>query len=278
MLTCHVINLADRPERLAHMADQFARIGLPFERIEAVDGRALAARGLVHPLLTVGGLGCFHSHLAAMARIAAGDAPYGVVMEDDLWFTDALGPLLADPSWIPAGADLIKLETSLRPIQIGRRSRPIGDGIALHRLWGRHMGGGAYVVARATAARFATLDPMAATASIDALLFDPKVAPFPGLVRHQVVPAVAVQDIIVKDEADLVFASDTDFDLAERRRRRAEARYRGVLGGLRRRSKGGRDRIKTWIDLARRAISERTLDLQSRIVPVAPLPDERGGA
>jgi glycosyl transferase family 25 len=254
------------------MRDQFARIGIPFERLEAVDGRALAASGDRHPVLTPGGYGCFRSQLAAMARIAAGEAPFGVVMEDDLWFTDRLAPLLRSSDWIPVDADLVKLETSLRPIHLSRSGRSIGPGLTLHRLLGRHMGAGCYVVSKAAAARFAGLDAKAATVSFDALLFDPRCHPFPGLHLHQVSPAVAVQDIIVKDEADLEFASDTDFDLAERRRRRRAERDRGLLGALRRATRDGRHRIKDLVDLARHAVAARTLDIECRVVPVAPLP------
>ena len=51
------------------------------------------------------------SHLEACRRIAASGEPWGAVLEDDMWFSDDAARFLAGWDWIPAGVDLVKLET-----------------------------------------------------------------------------------------------------------------------------------------------------------------------
>ena len=105
-----VINLARRPDRLAHMERVGADLGLPLTRIEAVDGRAVTgeSEGLVdrdwdarpnaahdrhvdltnapHARMTGGEVGCAMSHIRVWQRIAAAaqsDDEPALVFEDD---------------------------------------------------------------------------------------------------------------------------------------------------------------------------------------------------
>ena len=94
------------PARLANCAATLDRLGIPWERVPGVDGRALPAaegarvydtranarrgrRPLVGPEI-----GCYLSHIAAWRRIAAGPAAGGAVFEDDFATDDSLGVVL----------------------------------------------------------------------------------------------------------------------------------------------------------------------------------------
>lgn len=86
-----LINLDRDADRLAHMTAECARAGVAFTRFPALgpeltdDLRPSFYDGAGRPFapLKRGEIGCYGSHLAVMALIAAGARP-GLVMEDDL--------------------------------------------------------------------------------------------------------------------------------------------------------------------------------------------------
>ena len=95
MWPAYVINLAANTGRMRSSAAQFACLGIAFERIEAVDGRALpqaeiervydaaANRRRGKDPLVAAEIGCYLSHVEAWRRIAEGQAGGGFVFEDD---------------------------------------------------------------------------------------------------------------------------------------------------------------------------------------------------
>ena len=96
-----VINLDRAPERMERVAAQLRRVGLPFERLPAVDARAFTPaqqaaldveafrrRHGMEPL--PGELGCYLSHVEAMQRLLRSDARFALVLEDDVIVTDRL--------------------------------------------------------------------------------------------------------------------------------------------------------------------------------------------
>ena len=96
-----VVNLDRAPERLGRITAQMARLGLEFERLAAVDARALSAaqealldhsayrrKHGMEPLL--GELGCYLSHVEVMRRMLASKAEFGLVLEDDVLLTERL--------------------------------------------------------------------------------------------------------------------------------------------------------------------------------------------
>ena len=80
-----LINLSAAVDRLDYMSRQ---LGGDFERIEAVNGRAvpphLAANFAESSRLLDGEIGCYASHLVAAETILARKLPYAVVLEDDV--------------------------------------------------------------------------------------------------------------------------------------------------------------------------------------------------
>jgi len=200
----HVINLDRRPDRLAHVAAQARAQGFAFERIRAVDGQAaeLAARAAALPRGFAGNLvgpcalACFESHRLAWARIAGGDAPFGMVLEDDIVLAPGFAALL-DPGWVPADADIVRLETVGRRTHLAPRAAVSHGGRGLHRLRGAILGAGAYVLARARAAALLAEGEGVFRDQVDAVLFDPRSPFWPGLVTYQMCPAPAMQGRLV---------------------------------------------------------------------------------
>ncbi|MEQ1754249.1 MAG: glycosyltransferase family 25 protein [Micropepsaceae bacterium] len=113
----HVINLRKDEERLSHVSQQLERLGLAFERVEAVHGLNLLEwlrpyflddNGAPGSGLLPGEIGCYASHLLVCAMVAErGQA--AVVLEDDVGLAPDFGDLLETLSSLPAGWDIIRL-------------------------------------------------------------------------------------------------------------------------------------------------------------------------
>jgi glycosyl transferase, family 25 len=94
-----LINLPRSTQRLAVMQARLQALGLGYEVLEAVDGRArwpeLVATVDVRAFerhvgrdVLPGEIGCYHSHLQAWQRFLASDAQTLLVLEDDMAFAD----------------------------------------------------------------------------------------------------------------------------------------------------------------------------------------------
>ncbi|MDR3466128.1 MAG: glycosyltransferase family 25 protein [Xanthobacteraceae bacterium] len=199
----HVINLAAAVERLAHMTRVLGAAGIAFERFDAID--AVSARShrcfaRIPPMAERGWapaeIGCLLSHYEVWHRIASGGDPFAAVLEDDLFVDPALEPLLDGRRQIPGDADLIKLETTGIEVSLSRIARCCGAGIGFHRLRSLHHGSGAYLLSRRAAGIL--IDRIEAfDAPVDDALFSPA-HPIGGSLRaYQVVPALAVQGVIL---------------------------------------------------------------------------------
>ncbi|GAB1137542.1 MAG: glycosyltransferase family 25 protein [Shewanella algae] len=95
-----VINLARSTERMAHITEQLNRVGVPFERIEGVDGNLLTDEEIeqVSPAklvqknyyraLSKGEVGCSLSHKKAWQKIIDDDLDFAFILEDDIYLED----------------------------------------------------------------------------------------------------------------------------------------------------------------------------------------------
>ncbi|AZO56729.1 MULTISPECIES: glycosyltransferase family 25 protein [unclassified Mesorhizobium] len=204
-MKCLVINLDRSPDRLAHIAAEFARIGIAFERVAAVDARQ-------HPDLVLrpqharyaerrlfgSEIACLHSHRACWTIIAQDDAAYGAVFEDDIVFSAKAGALLADTGWVPADAEIVKLETFFHRTVVHRAGTPAGRGFSVSRLRKNHMGSGGYLLSR-QAARDLLRASAKVNVAVDSLIFDPAFATAAGKTIYQLVPALCAQDQFLRN-------------------------------------------------------------------------------
>lgn len=202
-MKCLVINLDRSPDRLAHITAEFARIGIAFERIVAIDARdhrdlMLQPQHAMYSIrrLSHSEIACMHSHRACWAIIAQDDAPYGAVFEDDIVFSAKAGAVLADVNWIPADADVVKLETFFIKTMTQRKRTAVGHGFSLVRLRRNHVGTAGYIVSRQMARDL--LDATAqASAAADDLVFNPAFPTSGEKTIYQLVPALCAQDQFV---------------------------------------------------------------------------------
>jgi glycosyl transferase family 25 len=196
-MKCLVINLDRSPDRLAHVTAEFARVGATFERVAAVDARdrpdlAEMPQGKKRLRMADGELACLLSHKQCWSIIAAGDDAYGAIFEDDIVFSDQAGPLLADAGWIPADADIVKLETFFNRTVISRRQIACGQGFSASRLHAVHIGTAGYILSR-RAARDLLEATNEVAIPVDHLIFNPRFPSSSGEVIYQLVPALCLQ-------------------------------------------------------------------------------------
>lgn len=197
-MRCFVINLDRETKRLAWMTEAFCRMGLGFERCGAVDKTGLSDDDIDrivvrdHHNWSPGEVACFMSHIAVWRRIAEGSDAHAVVLEDDVYFSQDAANFLRDDAWIPAGVELIKLETTLNPVLVGRRGRKI-MGHRLLPLYSFHNGAAAYVISSRLARHLVGL-VRKIDRPVDDFLFD--------MTRHQarlwqLSPGIGIQEMFL---------------------------------------------------------------------------------
>ncbi len=206
----HLINLARRPDRLAAMQAQAARLGLVLARVDAVDAKNTTlpeGRFEQHgPLgeIPEGDKACFLSHERAWDAFLAGSDAYAAVLEDDVVLSPSAARFLKEPGWIPAGLDVIKLEHYGPPGQAVLLSdlRDLGAGFRLGQMQSRHTGGAAYILSRKAAQRLMREGRI--NLPVDHLLFNPNNSPLAReLGPWQLQPAIARQQDFIGDKSDI---------------------------------------------------------------------------
>ncbi len=261
-MRCFVINLDRSRDRLAHVTAEFDRIGVAFERIAAIDAwqrqdlsQVLMHAGKMPWRLSGSETACLLSHRACWSKLAAGDDAYGAIFEDDVVFAAKAGPLLADGSWIPANAEIVKLETFLHRTKVGLRSVAAGHGFSASRLHAVHIGSAGYIVSKQAAGAL-----LSATEKIDVpvdhVLFNPAVEPVASKVVYQLRPALCVQEEVIARETAR-FPSLLSQDREEHR----------VLNGLRNPELSTLDRIKREFGRVFRQVADLCRLRRSLIVP-----------
>lgn len=106
MLTL-LINLDDATDRLSEATNSLKQAGIPFRRIEAVDGRGRPSTDFPEYVernsirfygrpMTSGEIGCYLSHLKSVAAFLATDEQFCLVLEDDMTMPEDGAKIIAD--------------------------------------------------------------------------------------------------------------------------------------------------------------------------------------
>ena len=122
-----LINLDRDVERLRHMQSQALSIGFDFERIPAINGRAvpdwLRAEFVDDKRMSDGQVGCYASHLKAAHMIVSRELNHAIVLEDDAVLDPSFREIAAAAiKAAPADWDYIHLSSSFKKavIRTGR--------------------------------------------------------------------------------------------------------------------------------------------------------------
>src|ERR1700723_4232531 len=187
----YLINLDRHPERLAHMREQLD--GVAFERISAVDGstRAATIKGL-----TRFELACLESHRTAWRKFLESTDSLACFLEDDVHVQPGFAALLSGAKWPPKDAHAVKLDTYFQKVRLGEKLSASGDR-KVARLYSRHESAAAYILSRGGAMRYLELTESSRQPA-DYAVF-PNSPRRLGLNIYQLVPAVTIQDHLLKD-------------------------------------------------------------------------------
>jgi glycosyl transferase family 25 len=197
----YLINLNRAPGRLAAMQKKFGDLGLTFERIEAVDGRAMTkeqkhAFAIVRPRANgwlPGAIGCFRSHFQAWTAIARGDEDFGVVFEDDVHISSKLPALLANLDAHLRDFDVLRLEATKHRVLLNGTNKFDVAGVNLVEVRSETWGAGAYVLPKKSA-QLLLAEPTTRHSPVDFFLFDKGTSAVARRHRvYQTVPALCVQ-------------------------------------------------------------------------------------
>jgi len=192
IMKCYVINLDQSEDRLAHITAEFAKIGAPFDRVAAIEASSVVPA----PNLSHAETACFHSHRLCWQMIADGDDPYASIFEDDIIFSEGARSLLTNDRWIPADADIVKLETFFTPVRMVRRRTAIDNGFSLARMLGQHIGTAGYTLSR-RAARNLLGWTKKIRGPVDFTIFSPLHMPCARSTVYQLTPAICAQSQFV---------------------------------------------------------------------------------
>jgi glycosyl transferase family 25 len=198
-----VINLDRSEDRLSHMQSEFGRIGATFTRFPAVDGArfseaeladfARARKGISPGRWLAGEVGIFLSHFGVWQKIAAGGERAAAVFEDDVHLAHDLRVLLSTDAWIPADADVVRLETNRKMLLRHGRRIAIAPRRRIYRAASGTWGAAGYVLTRHAAAKLLQSAP-SLHCPVDIFLFKPGRSPVAASLRcYQVVPAICIQ-------------------------------------------------------------------------------------
>jgi glycosyl transferase, family 25 len=186
----YLINLDRHPERLAHMRKQLD--GVAFERVFAVDG---SRRPPTTTGLTRFELACLESHRIAWRKFLASAESLACFLEDDVHVQPGFAALLSGMDWAPKDAHAVKLDTYFQKVRLGERLSA-SSGREIARLHSRHESAAAYVLSRDGATRYLELTESARQPA-DYAVF-PNAPRRLGLNIYQLVPAIAIQDHLLK--------------------------------------------------------------------------------
>ena len=155
-----VINLDRSTERLTAMQERLARADMPWRRVSAIDGHALALAG--HADIDAQGYrrwhgkelnpaeaGCHLSHIKAMRQFLAGPCEFALLLEDDADFPADFRALLDRLAEVAEAWDIVKLSSfhSGTPVRIADLHPPYALAVPLS----RHMNANAILLNRSAA-------------------------------------------------------------------------------------------------------------------------------
>ncbi|WP_281825021.1 glycosyltransferase family 25 protein [Sphingobium sp. BS19] len=239
----YLINLDRSVDRLHFVAQRLETLGLSFSRIAAVDGARLTDEERISFISQrprdgrrgwrQGQIGCFLSHFHAWRQIAAASDTYGLVLEDDIHLSDVTPAVLNDISWIPADADIVRLESTGQWLSLGK---PVATAACrpIRALRSAAWGAGAYLMSREAATSLLCSDPALQTPADDFLFNRNGSSIAQSMTTYQIVPAIAVQDKFSAEEATAEgFGSNIETDTINARLRGFSAFRRRVTSTLR---------------------------------------------
>ncbi|MGU9977118.1 MAG: glycosyltransferase family 25 protein [Candidatus Oxydemutatoraceae bacterium WSBS_2016_MAG_OTU14] len=181
-----LINLKRDEKKRALMRKQLDALSIPYEIIDGVFGQDLSTEYLdkvsdpdkachyIGRALTKAEVGCYLSHLEAMQAIVDSNAPYGVIIEDDVIINCDYIPVLLSIQKLPLDWQIIQLGNAFnghKCVHWFRKKHALANGYSLSSLLPRSWGTQAYLITKELCQRILS-EPYPIFCPIDHCLFD----------------------------------------------------------------------------------------------------------
>ena len=199
-----LINLAKDVDRLQSSHRKFSDLGLSFERLDAVNGRAMSEKDYQDFVAARprdskfgwarGAVGCFLSHMNAWKICAEGDGNCVAIFEDDLHISTDMPYFLNDESWMPEGFDIIRMESPTNRVKLSKSPLHSVRGRGVFRVGSTSWCAGSYILSKQGAQKLLSL-PEKFHHTTDLLMFsyeDSVIAE--KLNTYQISPSLTIQD------------------------------------------------------------------------------------
>ncbi|MBN9074742.1 MAG: glycosyltransferase family 25 protein [Rhizobiales bacterium] len=191
------VNLDRATDRRAWMERQAEIARIEIERVPAVDGRSLTADEIAavttNSRLSKGAIGCFLTHRRIWKDMLESSRSHLAIFEDDARISPSASLFLADAAWIPADADIVRLEKKQSRPVASVASIPTLDDRELRRLYGKDAGTAGYIISWDCAAILsACLTQL--TAEFDQMLFNRRSPICRSLRIYKLYPSLCIQD------------------------------------------------------------------------------------
>lgn len=223
-----IINLKQSTARRERMEAVFGAENIGFEFFNAIDARLLSAdeiAALCEPApvmqrdFALSEIGCYLSHLAVWKIGLERNLPFIAVFEDDVHLAPGAAAVFASaPDWIPADADIVKLDTVLRPVFFGRQTFSAPGERRLRRLHQSHWSAAGYVLSRSGMQKLVERSDKLRE-PVDIVMYPPNMLEPVDLIAYQLDPAPVIQDqcLPAKDSRRRAIVSDIQKETGDKR-------------------------------------------------------------
>lgn len=226
----YVISLTTAIDRREHINQEFGKQGIDFEFFDAVTPeqtpqlcQTLGIHLMDNQQLTDGEKACFISHVSLWQKMLDDDIDYMAIFEDDVYLGENASLFLTDNQWLSTNQlNFVKTETFLQERKLSRQYITVANQRRLHILKEQHFGAAGYILSKKTASTLlALLKSLNAQAikPIDVLMFEDLPNADSNIQIHQLVPAICIQEFILKPN-DIAMPSSLEAVRATQRRNR----------------------------------------------------------
>ena len=227
----YIINLDRSAGRMDFMREQCEALSLDFERVPAVDGKAIDPDTLKRHGLMPGATACFMSHRLAWQRLISSPHQRALILEDDAELLPSLAELIHEDGWFPQQADVVRVEATGQKQLLSVDAIALSGDRVLRRLHSDSWGCAGYIITRSTAERLLDITEDF-TEAVDLVVFGHDFVR--DAVIYQMVPAPLKQKSMFQEEATGAFRSTIDAERFDANKRKIQAPKSGIAQKLKR--------------------------------------------
>jgi len=186
---------------MTRLSALFGLSGIEVVRVSAIDGNDLSETELAYwqshsriwNPLTRHEIACFLSHRTAWKLAVEEGEPWAFVCEDDIHVSGTFRQFIKTRAWLPAGADLVKAETTLDRVEFARQDIAQVFDHTIRKLTSEHLGAAGYFISTQACQRLLHLTE-GCCEPVDCLLFSTRAPIMRQLEVYQIDPALCIQD------------------------------------------------------------------------------------